>query len=221
MTSGVASPLRSPGSYRHLVWDWNGTLFDDAWLCVEVMDGLLRARGLPGLTPERYAELFDFPVRDYYVRLGFDFVRDPFEIVGAEFIRIYEGRRLECGLQPGARETIGALHAAGIGQSVLSAYRHETLDELLRHFGLLDCFEHVVGGDDIYAHGKRDQGLALLGRIGVAPGDVLVIGDTVHDAEVAAAMGADCRLVPCGHQSRAKLVATGACVVDSLRYLLP
>ena len=41
MTSGVASPLRPPGAYRHLVWDWNGTLFDDAWLCVEVMDGLL------------------------------------------------------------------------------------------------------------------------------------------------------------------------------------
>jgi len=191
------------------------------WLCVEVMDGLLRARGLPGLTPDRYAGLFDFPVRDYYVRLGFDFARDPFEIVGAEFIRRYEGRRLECGLQPGARETIGALHAAGIGQSVLSAYRHDTLDQLLRHFGLRDRFEHVVGGDDIYAFGKREQGIALLRRIGLPAAAVVVIGDTVHDAEVAAAMGAGCRLIPCGHQTRAKLAATGARVVESIRDLLP
>lgn len=221
MTPGDSMPPRLPDSCRHVVWDWNGTLFDDAWLCVEVMDGLLRARGLPGLTPERYAELFDFPVRDYYVRLGFDFVRDPFEIIGAEFIRLYEGRRLECGLQSGARETIAALHAAGIGQSVLSAYRHDTLDELLRHFGLRDRFEHVVGGDDIYAFGKREQGIALLRRIGLPAADVVVIGDTVHDAEVAAAMGADCRLVPCGHQTRAKLAATGARVVESIRDLLP
>jgi len=221
MTGGDSMPPALPASCRHVVWDWNGTLFDDAWLCVEVMDGLLRARGLPRLTAARYAELFDFPVRDYYVRLGFDFVRDPFEVVGAEFIRIYEGRRLECGLQAGAREVIEAARAAGIGQSVLSAYRHDTLDELLRHFGLRDRFEHVVGGDDIYASGKREQGIALLRRLGVPAAGVLVIGDTVHDAEVASAMGADCVLVPCGHQARARLAATGARVMDSLRDLIP
>ncbi len=213
--------MNPASAYRHVVWDWNGTLLNDAWLCVEVMDGVLRTRGLPALTPERYASLFDFPVRDYYVRLGFDFARDPFEVVGAEFIRIYESRRLECGLQAGAHETIEALYTAGVDQSVLSAYRHDTLDELLRHFGLRDRFEHVVGGDDIYAFGKREQGLALLRRIGLPGRDVLVVGDTVHDAEVAAAMGADCRLIPCGHQSRDKLAATGAPVVDSLRDLLP
>jgi phosphoglycolate phosphatase len=221
MTMGDGMAPRLPAPCRHVVWDWNGTLFDDAWLCVEVMDGLLRARGLPGLTAARYASLFDFPVRDYYVRLGFDFARDPFEAVGAEFIRLYEGRRLECGLQAGAREAIEAVRAAGVGQSVLSAYRHDTLGELLRHFGLRDRFDHVVGGDDIYAFGKREQGIALLRRIGVPAADVLVVGDTVHDAEVAAAMGAGCVLVPCGHQTRARLAATGARVVDSLHDLLP
>ncbi|NCY21717.1 HAD family hydrolase, partial [bacterium] len=33
--------------YRHLIWDWNGTLLDDAWLCREIMNGQLRRRGLP------------------------------------------------------------------------------------------------------------------------------------------------------------------------------
>ncbi|MBU4459244.1 MAG: HAD family hydrolase [Verrucomicrobia bacterium] len=215
------SALRPLSAYRHVVWDWNGTLFDDAWLCVDVMDGILRAHGLPGLTPERYADLFDFPVRDYYVRLGFDFARDPFEIVGAEFIAAYERRRLECGLQAGAREILDALRAAGIGQSVLSAYRHDTLDELLRHFDVRDRFAHVVGGDDIYAYGKREQGVAWLLRSGLDAREVLLVGDTVHDAEVAAAMGADCRLIPCGHQSRAKLASAGIPLVDSLRVLTP
>lgn len=219
MNAGSMQDLRPLSEYRHIVWDWNGTLFDDAWLCVDVMDGILRAHSLPGLSPERYADLFDFPVRDYYLRLGFDFACDPFEIVGAEFIAVYERRRLECGLQPGVRGILDAIRAAGIAQSVLSAYRHDTLDELLRHFDVRDRFAQVVGGDDIYAYGKREQGVAWLRRSGLAPGDVLLIGDTVHDAEVAAAMGADCRLIPCGHQSRAKLAATGAPVVDSLRSL--
>ena len=26
---------------RHIFWDWNGTLLDDAWLCRDVMNGIL------------------------------------------------------------------------------------------------------------------------------------------------------------------------------------
>ena len=53
-------------TYRHLIWDWNGTLLDDAWLCREIMNGQLRRRGLPELSAERYEQIFDFPVEKYY-----------------------------------------------------------------------------------------------------------------------------------------------------------
>ena len=33
--------------YSHILWDWNGTLLDDAWLCVEVMNSMLAERDLP------------------------------------------------------------------------------------------------------------------------------------------------------------------------------
>ena len=36
--------------YRHVIWDWNGTLLDDAWLCVEIINEMLRAH--PDLTIE-------------------------------------------------------------------------------------------------------------------------------------------------------------------------
>ena len=35
--------------YTHIIWDWNGTLLDDAWLCVDVMNGMLGERGLLGV----------------------------------------------------------------------------------------------------------------------------------------------------------------------------
>lgn len=216
MKSSAPVLSRAIAAYRHVVWDWNGTLFDDAHLCVEIMDGLLRARGLPGLTSGRYADLFDFPVREYYLRLGFDFARDPFEIVGAEFMRVYESRRAECSLRAGARDMVDALHASGVDQTVLSAYRHDSLDELLNVFGIRARFTHVVGGDDIYAHGKKAQAVDWIRRVGLEPRDTILIGDTVHDAEVAVAMGVDCVLLVSGHQSRSKLIATGVPVVESL-----
>ena len=48
------------------------------------------------------------------------------------------------------------------------------------------------------------------------PRKTLMIGDTVHDAEVAAAMGIDCWLVRNGHQDRERLEATGVPVLDRL-----
>ncbi len=69
-------------NYAHVIWDWNGTLLNDAWLCVDVMNGMLAERKLPLRTLEQYMEIFDFPVRDYYIKLGFDFSRESFEVVG-------------------------------------------------------------------------------------------------------------------------------------------
>ena len=71
--------------YEHVIWDWNGTLFDDTPLCVEIMGGMLAKRGLAPLDEGRYREVFTFPVRDYYARLGFDFGRESFADLAVEF----------------------------------------------------------------------------------------------------------------------------------------
>ena len=89
--------------YRHLIWDWNGTLLDDAWLCREIMNGQLRRRSLPVLSQKKYEEIFDFPVEKYYRALGFDWGRESFQEAGTEFIVEYEQRKKECSLQPGCR----------------------------------------------------------------------------------------------------------------------
>ena len=78
--------LKSYGSYKGIIWDWNGTLLNDTKLAVESMNKILLKRGLPVLTVERYKHVFTFPVRDYYQSVGFDFDKEPFEIPAMEFI---------------------------------------------------------------------------------------------------------------------------------------
>lgn len=203
-------------SIRHVVWDWNGTLLDDTELCIDVMNGLLAERGMPMLDKTRYQDLFDFPVIDYYRRLGFNFDRDPFDVIGAEFIRRYEARRTEARLQPHACEMLASLKQAGYAQYVLSAYKHDTLESLLTHFGVRNYFRDVVGSDNVYAHGKIEQGRAWMRALGFDPSTLLLIGDTRHDFEVAQAMGCRCLLVADGYHPRAKLDPLGAPVVDDL-----
>ncbi len=216
---GAPPPGRLSG-VTHLVWDWNGTLFDDAWLCVEVMNGLLRRRGLPELDADRYRRLFDFPVRRYYGRLGFDFDREPFEKVGSEFMAAYERRRLSCGLRPGARAVLARVRGLGIGQSVLSGYRHDTLRGLLDHFGLLPFFEAVFGSDDHYAEGKEAQARRWLEGVRADRSRTVLVGDTAHDGEIARQLGVACWLLPGGHHDRARLEACGVPVLDSLEAIL-
>jgi phosphoglycolate phosphatase len=205
--------------YRHLIWDWNGTLLDDAWLCREIMNGQLRRRGLPELSAERYEEIFDFPVEKYYRAVGFDWSRETFQEAGTEFIVEYEKRKKACRLQSGARELLEKIAEGGWSQAVLSAYSHHTLEEFLGHFGVRKHFRSVAGNRDHYAAGKVEQGLKMLEELHVSPEETLLIGDTTHDAEVAKAMGVACVLVPCGHNSPARLKECGVVLVESLASL--
>lgn len=200
----------------HVVWDWNGTLWDDTQLCIAIMNEMLRERGMPALDRARYQQIFDFPVIRYYERLGFDFKAEPFAVVGAEFIRRYELRRLEATLHPPARPTLQALRELGLQQSVLSAYRHETLEELLISAGIRDFFMGVLGSDNVYAEGKVTQGRQWIKHLGVSPDRVVLIGDTEHDFDVATAMGCPCLLVAAGYHPRTRLEKLGAPVLDSL-----
>lgn len=201
---------------QHVIWDWNGTLLDDTDLCIDVMNGLLAERNLPLLTRARYHEVFDFPVIDYYRRLGFNFDRDPFPIVGAEFIRRYETRRDESPLHDHARATLAAIRGLGLRQSVLSAYRHDTLLELLAHHELTALFDGVLGSDNVYAFGKTEQGRRWIQHLGIPPEAVVLIGDTVHDYDVAQAMQCRCLLVSNGYHPRPKLQRCGVPVVEDL-----
>jgi len=205
--------------YRHLIWDWNGTLLDDAWLCREIMNQQLHRRGLPVLSAERYEEIFDFPVEKYYRAVGFDWSRESFQEAGTEFIVEYERRKQECTLQPGGKALLADLAAGGWSQAVLSAYSHHTLEEFLGHFGVRQHFRSVAGSRDHYAAGKVGHGLKMLEELHVSPRETLLIGDTTHDAEVARAMGVDCVLVPCGHNSWTRLAGCGIPVVENLAAL--
>ncbi len=195
--------------YKHIIWDYNGTLLNDVKLCVDIINDLLIKRALPLMSVEKYKEQFDFPVKDYYERIGFDFVKESFEIVGTEFIKEYDKRQKTSKLHPGAEELLSEIKNAGIKQSILSARKEEQLTEELKNFGIINYFQEVVGLNDHYAGGKTENGIKLISRLGVSKNEILMIGDTKHDAEVAKEAGIDCILLAHGHHTSAKLETCG------------
>ena len=74
-------------------------------------------------------------------------------------------------------------------------------------------FDRLLGLDNIYARSKVEVGLAYLTELkqrGAVPAQAIMIGDSVHDFEVAQALGVRCVLQTAGHQSAQQLRATGS-----------
>ncbi|MEX0325624.1 MAG: HAD family hydrolase [Puniceicoccaceae bacterium] len=201
--------------YAVILWDWNGTLLDDAEFGISIINGMLERRGLPVHGRHEHGQLFDFPVIRYYERVGFDFEKEPFEDLSHEFIDAYFANVRSCGLRPGSERLLESLQEAGYRQMILSASRQDYLEDLITHYGLGRYFEELLGIDTVHAPGKTGRALDWLRESGVDPAQVLLIGDTVHDAEVAEKMDIDCWLVPGGHHPRERLEATGRrCLED-------
>jgi phosphoglycolate phosphatase len=200
----------------HVLWDWNGTLLDDLWLAVRSANVLLARRGLPLLTRESYLASFGFPVSAYYASIGFDFDKEEFDVLSAEYVAEYEAAIGECRLQPGAIEILDRLAGLGCIQSVLSASHLGFLDEALRQFGIRERFFDIAGLDNKNAHGKTDVGRLLIDRLGADSDRTLLVGDTLHDCEVARALGCGCVLFTGGHQNRSRLEGCGVPLVDRL-----
>ena len=206
--------------YKHIIWDWNGTLFNDVELCVDVLNGLLVRRNLPVFSIDAYRDIFTFPVRDYYAKAGLDLEKYSFEQLGKEWMDEYESRRLEGRLFAKAEEVLQITNSNGIEQSILSAYKQDTLTELVNHFNLHHYFTYLTGLDHIYATSKVELGKDLMKKLKQHNSNVLLIGDTIHDFDVAQAMNAGCILIADGHQSKEKLVGYGVDVYDNLKHVI-
>lgn len=206
--------------YRHIIWDWNGTLLDDVWLCVEIVNEMLDRRNKAPITRERYLAQFGFPVRDFYERIEFDFSAEPYEAVAREYIDRYEQRCRQCRLHDHAVDVLMHFHQSGRSQSILSAYHQTKLEGMLDFFELRSLFTTVLGGDDHHARGKIDQGNRLAAELATDPGRAVLIGDTTHDYEVAQEAGIDCILFAGGHYLEQRLQSCGVPIVSSLKQLL-
>ncbi|CAN5713545.1 HAD-IA family hydrolase [soil metagenome] len=206
---------RAIGQKEHVVWDWNGTLLADVDHAIAVGNELMAGQGLRLMDRERFRAEFEFPILTYYQKLGFNFELESFESLCHRFVaRFMEGVR-DLPLVPEMESVLFSLKAEGLHQSVLSASDQESLDFMIDHFGLRDVFGLVYGIDDKFAASKIARGHSLMAVSPAAKEKTVLIGDTLHDLEVARALGIDAILISHGHQCVTRLRAHHDVVIEA------
>ncbi|MBY5992168.1 HAD family hydrolase [Ferrimonas balearica] len=200
--------LHRLNDYRQVIWDWNGTLVDDAPLATDIVNGLLDEQGMAATSLADYRDAFCHPVETYYRNLGLVEKLD-FDTICQRFGLAYRAARDTLSLHPGAQPLLARL-AQTHTQSLLSASAQPSLEHCLAHHEIAHCFDHVYGLDNHHAACKIDRGHELLAAAGVSARETVLVGDTDHDHEVAAALGVDLILIADGHQSARSLAPLGA-----------
>jgi len=207
-------------NYDYVFWDWNGTLLDDVELALHCANDLLEKRGLPPIDGvSNYQEIFDFPVIEYYKRAGFDFERESFDVIAAEYNTLYNSKHAMFKMFNGSLEILETLKGMGKKQVVLSAAQISNLHDAVNVFDIAHYFEGILGLSDIFAKSKKAIGQKYISDHGLDASKILMIGDTTHDHDVAKALGVDCILIPNGHHPKHKLVMCGVPVLDDIKDL--
>ncbi len=206
-----------------VIWDWNGTLFDDAEAALGAVRDLVDegVGVLPGvesarMTLEEYRRVVEVPIINYY-RHYFDTEVLTFDMIQHAFHRDYGRRSEDCSLADGAKELLASLKSRGVRQAMISSFEQESLVGYAKRFGIEGYFDFISGASDRNCESKVERAMAVCRREGIDPGRTVVIGDMLHDFEMAEALGAKAILVCSGHQCREVLSTVGAEVADSLR----
>ena len=208
----------------YILWDWNGTLLDDTQAALDTLNVMLRERGAKPIAMDFYRDHFAFPVKPFYESIGMVLAHEDWDALAQEYHDVYAE-------QPKAlnAETMAALErvrAAGARQSIISALRQDLLDEVTAAFGVAPYMECIYGVDNLNGTSKVDRALELLTKIAPPTGpqpDVVLIGDSLHDKEVADALGVRCVLCAQGSHAgwRLRRVApTGETLLEAVSLAL-
>ena len=194
-------------------------MLNDLDLCIDTANVLLKERRMEPITHDSYKALFSFPVKEYYEAIGFDFSEEDFSIPATQYIDLYNDRVKDCELHEAVIEVLDHFRQREIRQFVLSAMKQDMLNKTLKDNGIHHYFEGIMGLNDHYAASKIGRGKQLITEYNIDPCNATMIGDTIHDFEVAEQLGFNCILIADGHQSKERLLGTGVTVLNDLREL--
>lgn len=201
---------------QYVIFDFNGTILNDVDVSLDCLNKTIQKYLLRDfITVEDYKRIFTFPVKKYYEAVGFDFDQLDWYEVGQYWMDLYLHNYFKCKLNDGVADLLADNKNKGIKNVVLSASRVDILKKQLTDLGIIDYFDEILGIDNIYATSKLPIGLNFIEDKNRS--ECVMIGDTLHDLEVAKSMGVRCMLVSCGHQDKEILLENHDEVYDDIR----
>ena len=183
--------------YRLIVFDWDGTLIDSAGTIVQCIQDSARDMGLEVPDRERASHVIGLGLHDSLRHAVPGLAQERYVEFASHYRRHFLARQDSMLLFPGIRELLESLSrerslAIATGKSRRGLDRALDADDLRRYFSASRCT------DETHPKPHPAMLLELMEEMAVASREVLMIGDTSHDLQMANAAGVDALAVTYG-----------------------
>ncbi|MBR5086120.1 MAG: HAD family hydrolase [Muribaculaceae bacterium] len=194
--------------FKHIIFDFDGTIADTSRIILATMQATMRDRGLRVATRESIRKVIGVPLKDCFTHM----YPDMSEIEALECARTYcdifdaNKSSLTPTLFPDVAKTLTKLNYHGITMSVASSRGNASLVELLEILKVRQYFTMVVGVDNVdKAKPNPEAVLYILKAMNVDTCETLMVGDMPVDI----AMGKNANVKTCavtyGNSSKKEL----------------
>ncbi|MBF5046286.1 HAD family hydrolase [Aggregicoccus sp. 17bor-14] len=185
----------------HVVFDFDGTLADSRAVAIGLYNAVAERKGYGALTPENLAELSALSILERCKRLEVPVYRLPALML--EVSRGYRGAMDRVELQPGVRELLAALRERGLRLVILSSNAEENIRAFLRRQGMEAWVDAVLCSSRIF--GKARLLRSLMKSEGLAPEQLVYVGDEHRDVEACREVGVRVIAVRWGFDAESRL----------------
>jgi phosphoglycolate phosphatase len=201
--------------YRVVVFDWDGTIVDSASSIAQCIRDAAADLGLPVPTHQQASHVIGLGLHDALRGAVPDLPAERIAEFVARYRDHFRAREDTMGLFGGMRELLESLHKQRI-LGIATGKSRRGLDRALDASGLGSYFHASRCADETQPKPHPAMLLELMEQLGAGREQVLMVGDTSHDLEMARAAGVDSVAVTYGAHGEQGLRACSpkACVAS-------
>ena len=168
-----------------IAFDWDGTLFDSTKIIVRCIQAAVRDVGGTVPTDQEAGYVIGLGLMQALAHAAPDVPPEKYPQLGERYRHHYNAHYDDLSLFEGVLPLLDVLKARGHLLAVATGKSRRGLDEVLRSVELKGVFDGSRTADE--TAGKPDPCMLheLMAEFGVAPGRVLMVGDTTHDLQMA------------------------------------
>jgi phosphoglycolate phosphatase len=172
-----------------IAFDWDGTLFDSTKIIVRCIQAAVRDVGGTVPTDQAAGYVIGLGLMQALAHAAPDVPVDKYPALGERYRHHYQAHANDLSLFDGVLPLLEALMARGHRLAVATGKSRHGLDDVLHRVELKGVFDGSRTADE--TAGKPDPRMLheLMAQFDVAPGRVLMVGDTTHDLQMAVNAG--------------------------------
>lgn len=188
-----------------VAFDWNGTILADTYAVFEADNEIIKYLGLKPNTFFRFRKYFDVPVIKYFEALGADKkqLHEESEKIAKIFHDYYEPRAQKVRTRSHARTVLVWLEKQKIPTAIFSNHVTDKIHNQLKRLRIEKYFREVLANDSNHSayrmRSKQNRLLKYMEEKSLTPKEVLIVGDTVEEIQIAKEIGCMCVAITQGN----------------------